>query len=300
MKAWLVIWFKAARAPFLVVSLLPALLGGAMAYLHGGFNLALFIATTVGIVMAHSAADFIDDYFDFKKGNLGNKVQQFHDSPLIDGKVTLKQVLVATALCLVVALGCGIYVFIMVGPSILWLAAAGLFIVFFYTSPPVMLNYRGLGETMLFLAFGPLIVIGVTLVLTGQFSWEALTASLIPGVMTMNVGVVSNTFDYHDDIKSGKRTMSVRFGQANAIRVMMISTTLAYAAVLISVIFGFMPIWALLVVLTLPLALSAVREASKYTDDKFYTPAMGKTIALSSLATLLLTVGYVLAGVLQR
>ncbi len=43
MKNWLVTWFKAARAPFLVVSLLPALLGGAIAasisQIHLGFLL---------------------------------------------------------------------------------------------------------------------------------------------------------------------------------------------------------------------------------------------------------------------
>ena len=110
MKAWLSTWFKAARAPFLVVSFLPALLGGIVAASHGPINMGVFIAAVIGIVMAHSAADFIDDYFDYKKGNLGNKVQQFHDSPLIDQRVTLNQVLIATAICLVIAGAAGIYV----------------------------------------------------------------------------------------------------------------------------------------------------------------------------------------------
>ena len=47
----------------------------------------------------------------------------------------------------------------------LYLMGAGAFIVFFYTSPPFMLNYRGLGETALFLAFGPMIVWGIAFVL---------------------------------------------------------------------------------------------------------------------------------------
>jgi 1,4-dihydroxy-2-naphthoate octaprenyltransferase len=292
MKEWLVIWFKAARAPFLVISFLPAILGGVMAAVHGPINMGVFIASVIGIVMAHSAADFIDDYFDFKKGNLGNKVQQFHDSPLIDNKVTLNQVLVATAICLVIAFATGMYVFVNVGLMVVWLVAVGAFIVFFYTSPPIMLNYRGLGETMLFLAFGPMIVVGVYMVLTGQFSWEALIVSLVPGVFTMNIGVVSNTFDYLDDIKSGKRTFSVRFGQQAAVRLIMLGSLIAYLAIIIGAAMQLLPIWTLLVLITIPLSTEAVKHASQYADETHYTPAMTRAIALSSVASLLLIAAY--------
>jgi 1,4-dihydroxy-2-naphthoate octaprenyltransferase len=265
-----------------------------MAYLHGNFNTLHFILATLGIVMAHSAADFVDDYFDFKKGNLGNKVQQFHDSPLIDGKVTLNQVVIATAVCLVIALACGVYLLAVVGLPVVVLVLIGLFIVFFYTSPPVRLNYRGLGETALFLAFGPMIVVGMLYVLSGQFSLEALVVSLVPGIFTMNVGVVSNTFDVPDDIKSGKRTLPVRFGQANAVRLLAAGSGIAYLAILLGVIFGLLPAWTLLVLLSAPLALDTVRHASRFTDEAHYTPAMGRAIALSSVASLLLMVGYII------
>lgn len=294
MKDWLVTWFKAARAPFLVVSFLPALLGGAIAAARGPIDMGVFIAAVIGIVMAHSAADFIDDYFDYKKGNLGNKVQQFHDSPLIDQKVTLNQVLIATLICLAIAFATGLYVFIKVGLPVVWLVAVGAFIVFFYTSPPIMLNYRGLGETMLFLAFGPMIVAGVYIVLAGEFSWEPVIISLIPGVFTMNIGVVSNTFDYHDDIKSGKRTFSVRFGQQTAVRLIMIGTLIAYIAIIAGAATQILPAWTLLVLLTIPLSTEAVKHASQYDDESHYTPAMTRAIALSSVASLLLIVAYVI------
>jgi 1,4-dihydroxy-2-naphthoate octaprenyltransferase len=294
MKDWLITWFKAARAPFLVVSLLPALVGGAMAHTRGYFNTLHFILAVVGIVMAHSAADFIDDYFDFKKGNLGNKVQQFHDSPLIDGKVTLNQVLVAISLCLVIAFACGLYLLLEVGLPVVVLALIGLFIVFFYTSPPVRLNYRGLGETMLFLAFGAMIVVGVYYVLSGHFALEPLLISFMPGVFTMNVGLVSNTFDVPDDIKSGKRTLPVRFGQANAVRFMAVTSTLAYLSIIIAALMGIAPLWTLLVLLTVPLAVNTVQHASRFTDESHYTPAMTRAIALSSLGSLLLLVAYLI------
>jgi len=214
------VWFKAARAPFLVVSIIPSILAGLIARYHGAFNATLFGLVTLGVVMAHSSADFIDDYFDFRKGNLGNKAKQFHDSPLIDGKVTPGQVMAAAILCLAVAGGTGVYALLKVGAPVLWMMGLGGFIVFFYTSPPFKLNYRGLGETALLVAFGPMIVGGVYFVLIPRFALEPLLASIPLGIFTMNVGLVSNTFDHDDDVKSGKRTFPVRFGQPAAVRVL--------------------------------------------------------------------------------
>ncbi len=294
MKEWFIIWFKAARAPFLVISFLPALLGGAIAAAYGPIPMGIYIASVVGVVMAHSAADFIDDYFDYKKGNLGNKEEQFHDSPLIDQKVTLNQVLVAIIICLAISLATGLYVFIQVGMPIVWMVLIGTFIVFFYTSPPVMLNYRGLGETAIFLAFGPMIVAGVYVALTSRFSWEPLIVGLVPGIFTMGIVLVSNTFDFFDDVKSKKKTFAVRFGQAAAVRLMAIANVIAYVAIIIGVLAGLLPVWTLIVLLTVPMAYDTVKFTSKFEEATRYKAAMTKAITLSSVACILLIVAYVI------
>jgi 1,4-dihydroxy-2-naphthoate polyprenyltransferase len=293
-KQKLLVWFKAARSPFLVVSFIPSVLGGIIAYNQGSFDWLTFILVTIGIVSAHSAGDFVDDYFDFKKGNLGNKVQQFHDSPLIDGKVTLKQVMIATLICLAISLGIGVYLLYTIGLPVLIMALIGTFIVLFYTSPPFRMNYRGLGETMLFIAFGPLTVFGVYFVLTQNFSIEPLLASVPLGIFTMNVGLVSNTFDHDDDVKSGKSTIPVRWGQANAVRLLNIVTIIAYLAVIIGVIFKIMPIITLISLITIPISYTVSKKVSLYNDTKNYTPAMGKAIALSSVTGIILILTYAL------
>ncbi len=296
---WIKIWFKAARAPFLIVSIIPAALGGAIAWKDGFFDWTIFLLTTAGIVLAHSAADFIDDYFDYKNGNLGNKEQQFHDSPLISGEITPVQVLWATAICLVPALAIGVYLFLIVGWPVISMAALGAFIVFFYTSPPLRLNYRGVGETALFVAFGPMIVFGVYFVLTQQFSWEPILLSVPLGVFTMNVGLVSNTFDYEDDVKSKKYTFPVRFGQRKAVQLLNIATIGAFLLIIVSAIAGYVSYFSLVIIILVLLALRISKDVSHYTDLKRYSRTMGSAIALTSLAGLLLTLGYI-AQVLIR
>ena len=291
-KEWLTVWAKAARAPFLIVSFLPAVLGGMIALSQGLMDVWAFILAVLGVVMAHSAADFFDDFYDYKTGNLGNKEQQFHDSPLISGEVTIGQVLFAAILCLVIALACGVYLLIKEPQAVLWLTLTGAFIVFFYTAPPVRLNYRGLGELMLFFAFGPLIVLGVYWVISGTFSWEAVLAGVAPGIFTMNVGIVSNIFDHDDDIKSGKYTMPVRFGQPAAVRILALVTILAYLSIITGIIFKLLPWFSLLVLLTIPLSYITVRESFKFKDLSRYTNAMTKAITTASLTGLLLIIAY--------
>lgn len=296
LKATAVVWFKAARAPFLVVSFIPCLLAGLIAYARGPLDLTLFAFVTLGVVMAHSAADFVDDYFDFKKGNLGNKEKQFHDSPLIDGKVTPQQVVAAALICVAIAVAVGIYAFAKVGMPVIWLAALGGFIVFFYTSPPLMLNYRGLGETALFVAFGPMIVWGVCYVLVPALDWAPVLASIPTGIFTMNVGVVSNTFDHDDDVKSGKRTFPVRFGRVAAVRLLAAGSAIAYAALLAGVLFRVTTPWVLIAFLGMPLAFTVVKKTSLFADTRHYTEAMTKAIALTSVTGLLLCVAYAIAA----
>jgi 1,4-dihydroxy-2-naphthoate polyprenyltransferase len=296
-KEWFIVWFKAARAPFLVVSFVPCIVGGIIAYYRfpASFDWLTFILVTIGIVAAHSAGDFVDDYFDFKTGNLGNKEKQFHDSPLIDGKVTSNQVLFATILFLAISAGIGIYLLFQIGMPVIIMAAIGAFIVLFYTSPPLKMNYRGLGETMLFVAFGPLLVFGVYFVLTRQFSFEPILISIPLGVFTMNVGLVSNTFDYFDDVESGKKSLPVRFGQKFAANLVGIANIIGYLALIVGVLLNILPVWTLLAFLCSPLAIISTNAVKKFSDTKFYTMAMTRAIALSAVTGIIFCVAYIIA-----
>jgi 1,4-dihydroxy-2-naphthoate octaprenyltransferase len=137
-----------------------------------------------------------------------------------------------------------------------------------------------------------MIVVGVYVALTGKFSWEPLLISMIPGVFTMGVVLVSNTFDYFDDIKSGKKTFAVRFGQAAEVKLMTVSSVIAYVAVIGGVIAGLVPVWALLVLLTVPMAYDAVKYTFGFANADRYKAAMTKAITLSSVACILLLAAY--------
>ena len=181
-----------------------------------------------------------------------------------------------------------------VGTPVLYLVAAWAFVVLFYTAPPVRLNYRGFGETSLFLAFGPMITFGVYYVRVRQPAWEPMLVGVPLGVFTMNIGLVSNIFD-HDDARSGKRTLALRLGQAASVRLLAVSYAAAYGVLVLGALSGGTTPWSLLALLGAPLAVDTVRRTARFADSAHYTAAMTSAIALSSVTGVLLGVAYGIA-----
>ncbi len=106
----------------------------------------------------------------------------------------------------------------------------------------------------------------------------------------MVIVMVSNTYDYHDDVKSGKRTFAVRFGQVAAVRLMAVTSIIAYLSIIAEVLARMIPVWTLLDLLTIPLAYDTVKFASRFDDETRYKAPMTRAIALSSIASILLLV----------
>lgn len=291
-KEWTIIWFKAVRGPFLIMSVLPVLLGGVMAYHTDRFNGWFLVLVLAGVLLAHSAADLFDDFYDYRTGNAGSKDHKFHDNPLFKGQITVRQVLVAAVLCTAIAAAIGIYLLVVVGLPVLYLMIGGAFILFFYTAPPLRLNYHGLGELVIFLAFGPMIIFGTYYVITGQLSIEPFLISVAPGIFTMNVGLISNIFDYEDDLAHDKKSIPVRFGRRAGLNVLIFGNVLAYLSIALGVVFQILPIGCLLALLGIPLSIRAIQWTQKHQNMSNIKPARLNAILLAALSSLLLGIGY--------
>jgi 1,4-dihydroxy-2-naphthoate octaprenyltransferase len=97
------------------------------------------------------------------------------------------------------AFAVGIYLTYRGGWPILAFALAGGLAAIFYVAPPIRWAYRGLGETVIALSYGPWMVLGSFYLHTGALSWGALWASLVPGLLIMALAVVNAIPDFHQD-----------------------------------------------------------------------------------------------------
>jgi 1,4-dihydroxy-2-naphthoate octaprenyltransferase len=193
------------------------------------------------------------------------------------------------------ALAVGIYLTVRGGWPILAFALLGGAAAIFYEAPPVRWSYRGLGEAVIALAYGPWMVLGSLYLHTRQLSWSVFWASLVPGLLIMALAVVNAIPDFHQDRLVGKRNLVVRIGRERAVWLYL---TLAASGLLIAafgVLAGAFPAACLGAMLAVPLLAASGRCALRTFDaPRKFVPAMRSMVGCYLIAVGLFTLGILL------
>ena len=296
------ILIKELRAEFLPGSVMPVLLGVAMAYARtGNFEALPFALTLAGVVFIHLGTNVANDYFDHLSGNDALNTQFVRPftggSRLIqDRLLSPRAVLTLSISLLAAAVAIGVALAFMRGPYILLLGAIGIASGFFYVAPPLNLASRGFGECFIGLNFGVLIVAGSYFVQTRSVSVESIVASLPLAILIVAVVFINEFQDMDADARAGKRTLVVRMGLSKATFAYGFIVLSAFLPVIVGVAAGLMPRTTLLALGALPFALKAIVVAREhYASPKELTPANALTIVSHTLTGVLLIVGYLIA-----
>jgi 1,4-dihydroxy-2-naphthoate octaprenyltransferase len=273
---------------FLYAGLLPYLLGAAWAWaMAGTLDAAVFWSGLSGIVLAVIGVESFNEYFDARMGT--DRVFNPADLPPISDGVFWCGVVAFAA-----ALGVGIWLTMHIGWPVIVFAVLGGLAAIFYEAPPIRWCYRGLGELMIALSYGPWMVLGSLYLHTRELSWAAFAASLVPGLLIMSLAVVNAIPDYHQDLLVGKRNLVVRVGRERAVALYLALAAAGIAVALAGTVAGAFPVECAAVVLALPfLVASAVRARGTYTKPRLFVPAIRAIVACYAAAVLLFTLGIV-------
>ena len=219
------------RMPFTSASLLPVFVVGSYFFGQGTETVSwgLFGLTILGILIAHLGINVFNDYFDFKDGTDEENAEYFQQvsggSRAIElGLITLNGTRTLAIILTLIAISIGGIILSQVNAantsSVIQIALTGLFLGYFYTARPLRLvSRRGLGEIAIFLAFGPLLTLGVGFaIFQGAFaeSSDFLNCFLlgIPlGLLTTNILLINEFPDMKSDAKTGKNHLVVTFGK---------------------------------------------------------------------------------------
>jgi 1,4-dihydroxy-2-naphthoate polyprenyltransferase len=292
-------WLVITRAPFLTATIVPILIAAAWvgATTQGAFPWLAFTLAMIGGCALHLAANTFNDYFDWKSGaDEANKeyFQAFSGGSraielrLISPEGVFRVGLISS----LVALATGIGLLTMVGPSILWFGVAGLFSAYFYTAPPLRLVARkGLGELLIGLNFGPLMVAGTVFAMTGSVSWLDFLVGLPVGLLTTAILWINEFPDAESDAATGKNNLVVVLGKDVARYGYAVIVGAAFAVVAGLVVAGLVPAGALAFLLGLPLAVYATRVLFKHFRDRQLVKACVATIQLQLVAGVAMALG---------
>lgn len=295
------LWLKATRAPFLTATLVPIILGSAMAWHDfGAFSWPLFFLALIGAVFIHLGVNLSNDYFDHISGNdEANKTPTMFSGGsrvIQENLIPAKNILTAAILFFLFGTIIGIYLnFILPGNVVIILGAIGIFLGLFYTAPPFKLGYKGIGEIITGIGFGPLMVLGAYFVQAQTLTLSSFFVSIPVAILVALILFINEFPDYEADKKVNKKTLVVLLGKKFSVNVYIVFLLLAYILVIVGTISKIMPYYALIVFFTLPLAYTAIKTLVKnYDKIEELLPANKATIALHLVFGILLAVGYVL------
>ncbi|UCH77493.1 MAG: 1,4-dihydroxy-2-naphthoate octaprenyltransferase [Candidatus Coatesbacteria bacterium] len=294
-------WITAIRAPFFTAAIAPALVGVAVAFYEGyAIHWWHAVLTLVGMVALHGGTNLANDYFDHRSRNdwVNETPTPFSGGSRViqEGTVSPRAMLIYSIACFAVGAAIGLYLWrVTPGNVVLWLGLVGVASGFFYTATPLAIGYRGVGELFVGVNFGPLPVLGAHYVQAGTLSPAALLASLPVGLLIAAVLYINEFPDYRADKEVNKKTLIVLLGPRRARYGYVALMVLTYGALIAAVAAGALPLWALLGLATLPLAVKAGAVLMRHYGEPYkLIPANGLTIAVHFGTGILLTVGLAL------
>jgi 1,4-dihydroxy-2-naphthoate octaprenyltransferase len=268
---------KELRLPFLTASVVPFFIGTAYAcYRHHVFHLTTALLGVLSLVGLHLGANVLNDYYDDKSGNdaVNQRWSPFNGGSRViqDGLLSSRQVLFLGLVCIGIAVGAGLSLFYVIkSPHIFLLGGLGILFGVGYTMPPFKWGYRGIGELIIGLAFGPLIVYGAYFIQIQKIHPHAFVVGIPIGLLIMTVLLINEIPDSEADRHVNKTTWVVLFKDKGSVAIARSSVILAYVFILIGIIIRFMPIVSLIVFCTLPIFILIWLKLHHYLKAQSYT-----------------------------
>lgn len=249
---WLMLRARALRAFSFPVSVLPVLIAAAAVRRPHEWDLPVLAASAIGVALLHGAGNLLNDYYDFRR-DVDRRTAGDAGRPgrfLIRGELAPRDVLIEALACLALAAPILAFLAWRCGAGTLAFAAAAAFALYAYTGPPFHFKYRALGEPLIFIVFGPLLLAGAAYAQTGRIEPIALLLSVPVGFLTTAILVGNNVRDSEEDSEAGIVTLA----QVVGVRAMRVG----YAVLVLA---GALGIAALAAARLLPLALLAAPVA---------------------------------------
>lgn len=302
-KKNIAVWLTEIRAPFLTATLIPVILGTAVAWARtSNFSFFYFFLTLIAALFLHMGTNVANDYFDHISKNDDQNTEYIRPfsggSRMIqDKKLSAKAVLIGSLIFFGAGSLIGLYIASQIGWQILTLGIIGVISGFFYSAPPFKLAGRGIGEILVGLNFGILMSLGAYFVQTRAWSIEAAVIAIPVSLLIAAVLYINEFPDYTADKAVGKNTLVVRLAKEKAVWGYQALMLLTYIILGAGVATNSITPFAILGIFTLPRALRAIRIAKQnYNNTLYLIPANADTVLTHLYTGGLLILAYIAAG----
>jgi 1,4-dihydroxy-2-naphthoate octaprenyltransferase len=294
------IWFLETRPHFLLLSVVLAFLGTTIAWYNGYFHFGYALLAFFGLLLAHISVNTLNDYFDYKSGiDLATRRTPFSGGSgiLPAGLLTPRQVFWLGMTSFLLAVIIGIYFLVVRGWLLLPLLLIAAVCILLYS--PLILKLAW-PEWSPGVGLGILPVLGTYFTQTSTYTLPAVVAAIPSGILVHNLLLLNEFPDTEADKKAERKTLPITIGKTKASLVYSVLMVVVYLWIIGGVLTRMMPAFCLIALLTLPLAVKAIRGALKHEEMNQLMPAMANNVLVVLLTQLLLGIGYILATIFSE
>lgn len=259
-------WLRAARLQLHTIGFTPLFLGNVVAwYEQGHFSgMRFFLSALIGLLI-HLVTAFVNDLADVRtdESNAFRSLFSGGSGVIVDGLLPRSSLVKGASWAVFLSLLLtGVLVFsLQVHWGIFLFLGWGLISSLGYSLPPLKLSYRGGGEFLVLLNYGP------ALVWTGYFLQAGPTPTPLPWVLSLPIGLavfaliaITQFPDQEADRKAGKRSLVILLGERRTLGIIAAAIVLSFLSVSVSLLTGAVPVLAgVLSLFGLPLAYGILR-----------------------------------------
>ena len=279
-------WILGARPRTLPAAIAPVAVATALAGSEAAVLpalLALFVALALQI-----GVNYANDYSDGIRGTDNDRVGPIRLTA--SGIATPQSVKRAAFISFGLSAVAGLALAAMTSWWLIAVGAAAILAAWGYTGGKNPYGYIGLGELFVFIFFGLVATVGTYFVQVEEITLDSILISIPMGTFSCALLAINNIRDRALDAPAGKKTLAVRLGDRKARYFFAALISLGYLATLL-----LLEPWALLTLVTAPIALSLVRGVLGDAQDGALIPYLAKTGKLQLQFSILLSLALVLS-----
>ena len=290
-------WWRLMRPHTLTAAVMPVLIGTTMAWANGSLNFLLFLTMLIASVLIQAAVNMFNEYYDYKRG-LDSTESVGIGGVIVHNEMEEMTVLLTAAAFFFLSVILGVYICWKTTWWIALVGSAGMGVGYFYSGGKSPLAYSPFGEAAAGIFMGPVIVLIAYFIQRDVLTLPAVLVSVPISILVASILLANNIRDSEGDRRKGRRTLAILLGHEKAISSLAFMFAAALGWALTLVLFGIVTPWVMVVILTIPKAVGAIRAFRKGSNAQEMLPAMKATSSLHTQFGILFSLGIILGKLL--
>ncbi|EUJ44002.1 1,4-dihydroxy-2-naphthoate polyprenyltransferase [Paenilisteria rocourtiae] len=288
-------WWMLLRPHTLVASFVPVFLGTTVAMSYESFHFTRFLVMLISCFLIQTSANLFNEYYDFKKGQDDEHTVGNGGAIVRNGMKPGFILFLAIFLYVLAILG-GVYLCMDVNNW--WIGLLGIIsmlVGYLYTGGPYPIAYTPFGEIMAGFFMGGIITFISFYIQAGFISSFIVYVSIPVMVLVGNLLLANSIRDLEPDKANGRLTLAILLGRKGALILFTLAFIFAYVWEIALIFTVEATPWILIILLSVPEAIKAVRRFIGKSVPITMVPAMKATSKALTFFGLLLAIAFLIS-----